>query len=449
MVLPRSMILEKEYDMCYVTKKETPIKISKILFLVCWLVYACSYIARSNFSFARSIMVEQGVIDIGEAGIISAVYFAVYAIGQIVNGILADKKSPFAMVSIGLLLIVVSNFCMTLSLPSSTYCVLWCINGFGQSMLWSPVFFVIANILHTKVRHVAITGITLCTPIGKVSCSLLSSIALKNDAWKNVFYMASAIITIVSIVWITMYLCVKRDIWVSAPELNYKQNDTNEAIQNDANKIKVFWVSGFLLCLPALLIHGLFYNGIVEVIPSILSNSYGLSASMSALLDSIIPIVGLAGVFVSNFVHRVFKKNEVLSAFILMSANILPVSVMFAMAYLGREDYVIGKYEDAVIFVIAYGMIYILQLAFGHMVVSLMAMRYSKFTLAATVSGIANAVNYGGSAIATYGMSYAISSLPLFMTILIWFGGLVVACVTLCFAKSRWKKFAIEEQFLD
>ena len=111
---------------------------------MCWLVYSAAYIARGNFSFGRSLMMDEGIIDAGIAGIISAVYFICYATGQIFNGILADRKSPFVMVMVGLSVVTLSNIAMTISGQPSWLLILWWgINGLGQSMLWSPVFFIV------------------------------------------------------------------------------------------------------------------------------------------------------------------------------------------------------------------------------------------------------------------------------------------------------------------
>ena len=90
-------------------------------------------------------MMSSGVIGVGVAGAVSAAYFILYAVGQFVNGILGDKLPPFWMVAIGLFVVVVSNLMMTVSQPEYLYVVWWGINGYGHSMLWSPVFFIISN----------------------------------------------------------------------------------------------------------------------------------------------------------------------------------------------------------------------------------------------------------------------------------------------------------------
>ena len=64
-------------------EKETKLSSSKWIFLMCWLVYAAAYIARGNFSFGRSLMMDEGLVDAGIAGIISAVYFICYVVDGI------------------------------------------------------------------------------------------------------------------------------------------------------------------------------------------------------------------------------------------------------------------------------------------------------------------------------------------------------------------------------
>ena len=431
-------------------KKQTSVGNSRLLFFACWLVYACSYIARGNFSFARSLMIEGAVIGAGIAGTISAVYFICYAVGQLVNGALADRLSPFLMVSLGLFLVAVTNFAMTLSQSAVLFCVLWGLNGIGQSMLWSPVFFIISNALNDKVKFFAVTVVSLCTPAGKTLSGLLSGVALRDGRWENVFYMASLIVVAVSILWIAVYLSVRRDIVITRQEQRCSEKRTEK--QNSSTVVSTFRMllsGGLLLLVLPLLIHGLFYNGVIEVIPSILSTQYGLSPSAAAVLDAVIPIIGVSGVFFSNFVYlKMFRRNEVKGAAFCMIACVVPVAVMLLMSLFGGDGSLFGKYADACIFVVSYGVIYVLQLAFGHLIISIMAMKYSKFSLAATVSGFTNAVNYGGSAIATYGMSYAVEELPLWGMTVLWLGCLCVAGVALFFATRRWTAFSKKNNFI-
>ena len=124
-----------------------------------------------------------------------------------------------------------------------------------------------------------------------------------------------------------------------------------------------------------------------------------------------------------------------------MAMSLLPMAVMLALTLGGDDGFLFGKYADSAMFVITYGLVYILQLSFGHFCVSLVPMRFTKFAFAATVSGIANAVGYGGSAIASYAMNYAVEKLPLWQTVIIWIGCLIIAAMFLVVALTRWNKF--------
>ncbi|MBQ9692435.1 MAG: MFS transporter, partial [Clostridia bacterium] len=245
--------------------------------ICCFIAYSCAYIARGNFSFARTLMIDGGIIDAGEAGILSAVYFICYALGQVVNGVIADRRSPFVMVIIGLSVVAASNLAMPfLSAAPIAMIIFWGINGVGQSMLWSPVFFIISNVLNTKIRFTAITLISICTPAGKISCAVLSGLSLITEKWQNVFYMASFVIAAVLLLWTAVYLSVKKDAVAQYPENKPAEELRADKAHHSFGKLII--ASGTLIMLPALAIYGLFLNGVVELIPSILSGQYHLSS---------------------------------------------------------------------------------------------------------------------------------------------------------------------------
>ena len=418
--------------------RESGLSSSKWMFVLCFLVYSCAYIARGNFAYARSTMLAEGVIDVGTAGILSAVYFGCYAVGQLINGAAADKRPPFLLVSIGLCVIAVTNAAMMLTVPPMLRIFIWAANGFGQSMLWCPIFYIISNLLHSKVRFIAITVVTLCTPVGKASCAWLSGLALSFGKWQNVFLMASSVIAAVAVLWISASLGLKKNLVAPKTEQSKEKGKTEKS----QGLLGLLLQSGVLFMLPAMLVYGLFLNGVVELIPSILVKNYDLSSSGAALLDSLIPILGSLGVIVANLLYiKVFKRNDMSSALFVMATSVVPMFIMLALTFGGNDGFLLSQYADSAMFVVTYGLVYILQLSFGHFCVSLVPMKFTKFAFAATVSGLANAVGYGGSAIASYAMNYAVEKLPLWQTVLIWIACLLFASICLIAALVKWNKF--------
>ena len=109
----------------------------------------------------------------------------------------------------------------------------------------------------------------------------------------------------------------------------------------------------------------------------------------------------------------------------------------------------IGQYADAVIFVVIYALVYLLQFAFNHIIIVLLSARFARYSRAATLSGLANAINYGGSAISTFGMTYALLSLELWQTVIIWGAVLIFASILVLLAMGKWTKFAKKEGFVE
>ncbi|MBR2461349.1 MAG: MFS transporter [Clostridia bacterium] len=421
-------------------RHESSISASKWLFVICFLVYSCAYIARVNYSTAIDGMRSLGVIDESIAGIISSVYFIVYASGQVVNGMIADRRSPFMLVVIGLVLVSLSNAAMFLFYSPAWLPVLWWgLNGFGQSMLWSPVFFIISNGLNPSFRFTAITLVSLCTPVGKISGYLFSGISLSVGGWKGVFVMGSGVIMLCLLLWIAVWLSVNRDI-----VFDYGANSDKKLPEITEPKpkmgcVRLFAVSGLLIALPSLVVHGLFLNGAGEWIPYILQNTYGLKDSVAAYLTMIVPAVGVSGVFLCNTVYAKMKNNEMSTALFFMVLSMIPVVVLYFLTASGGSLF--GMAAEAILFTVMYGLLYILQLGYSHCLISLIPMRCAMFALGATVTGINNAVNYFGSAISTYGMSLAVDRMEMTDLMLLWLGLLAIASVSVLLSIRRWSAF--------
>lgn len=422
-------------------KAETNISTSRYLFAICFLVYCTSYIARGSFSFVRSTMIEGGAIGEEIAGAISAAYFIFYALGQLINGFLGDKLPPFWMVTVGLCVVILSNIMMSVAQPSLAYVLWWGINGYGNSMLWSPIYFLLSNVINQKVRAFALTAISISSPLGKITSALVAGAALVGGRWQSVFFVVTLILAAVLLLWVTGYIVLNKSIIAPKAENNTSSSDVIKN-KKSGGLLKILIASGVIIMLPSMFVHGLFYNGVVELMPTILHEQYSMSASMSAILEIIIPVLSIAGVFVANFVYyKIFKTNDMRSAAFLMGMSLAPIGIMLLLAFFRPERYLLGQYPDAIIFVTTYALAYLFQFAFNHIVIVLLPVRLARFSCSSTVSGIANAINYAGSAISTYGMSYALLKLPLWQTVLVWGAVLVVAATLVSLAQRRWGRF--------
>jgi OPA family sugar phosphate sensor protein UhpC-like MFS transporter len=83
-------------------------------------------------------MIDAGVVDVTELGIIGAVLLYVYAIGKFTNGFLADRANIQRFMSIALLLSAVVNLLFGLTTYFMLFVILWGMNGWFQSIGSAP-----------------------------------------------------------------------------------------------------------------------------------------------------------------------------------------------------------------------------------------------------------------------------------------------------------------------
>ena len=71
--------------------KKHEIKASTLLILLCWLVYACSYMGKVNYAANINQVMIFYQVDHSSAGLVSTFFFFAYGIGQVFNGVFCRK----------------------------------------------------------------------------------------------------------------------------------------------------------------------------------------------------------------------------------------------------------------------------------------------------------------------------------------------------------------------
>ena len=79
------------------------------MFAFMFLLYALACMTKSMFSSAMAVIVEEGFMTKSQTGLINAVFWFVYAFGQILGGFLVDRYSPHKLVMIGICGSIIAN----------------------------------------------------------------------------------------------------------------------------------------------------------------------------------------------------------------------------------------------------------------------------------------------------------------------------------------------------
>lgn len=100
--------------------------------------YGFFYTCRLSLSVAKKQMIDSGVVDVNQLGMIGAVLLYVYAIGKFSNGFLADRANIRRFMSTALLLSAFSNLLFGLTTYFILFIILWGMNGWFQSIGSAP-----------------------------------------------------------------------------------------------------------------------------------------------------------------------------------------------------------------------------------------------------------------------------------------------------------------------
>jgi OPA family glycerol-3-phosphate transporter-like MFS transporter len=121
-------------------------------------------------------------------GWISSAMLIGYAIGQLINGNLADRYSPRVMIALGGFLSVSANFAISFSSSYIMIIILWALNGYFQSMAWAPGSRLISNWWHREERGKAFGLYTMAAGSSSAVTFLLSILIIRQDvSWNTLF----------------------------------------------------------------------------------------------------------------------------------------------------------------------------------------------------------------------------------------------------------------------
>ena len=407
----------------------------RMLFFACWLVYTSAYLGRNTFQASIATLLEQGVMSAGQAGLIGTCYFICYGTGHLINGILADRFSPFAMIKTGLLGSSLANLVMALCQNYSVMLVVWSLNGFFQSMMWSPILFIYSDIFSEEYRDRSILGMASTVPLGTI-LAYLCVVLTANLPWTTPFYIATAVLLAVFLAFSLTSHAARRHM-ISAEE-NHPASPAGTEESNPVKQHKAFPLllsSGAVFMLFPVLCHGLLKDGVLTWVPALVQDTYHVKASFSTLLAILLPTASLCGTYFSNFMYRrVFHKNEAATAFFFMALTSLPILAVLQMSRI-----------PIFLSVICLALISLLMTSFNYMFSTMLPTRFARYHCTATISGIFNSTIYLGSAISGYGFGSISEKWGWNVTVAVWLAITAAAALCLLLLIRPWKRFIRHE----
>lgn len=127
---------------------------------VLWMTYGSFYFCRSNISAALPGIQSELGFSKADLGWVLASLKIAYAIGQLINGQLAERISPRKLLAIGMFGSAALNVVFGFGTAIYFWLFVWACNGYAQSLGWTPTVRIAANWLSVEGRgvHIGILG---------------------------------------------------------------------------------------------------------------------------------------------------------------------------------------------------------------------------------------------------------------------------------------------------
>ncbi|MCX6167703.1 MAG: MFS transporter [Ignavibacteriales bacterium] len=122
------------------------------VFISLILGYGFFYTCRLGLSVAKKPILDAGVLNISEMGIIGSVLLYVYAVGKFANGMLSDRANIKRFMSFSLFISAIVNIVFGFTNLFVGFVILWGINGWFQSIGSAPSVVSICQWYSNKER---------------------------------------------------------------------------------------------------------------------------------------------------------------------------------------------------------------------------------------------------------------------------------------------------------
>ncbi len=349
-----------------------------------FLIYFFSYTMRLDY--AATIVAIVSDLDITNTMASMAVTgsFFTYGIGQLIFGFIGDKISPVKIINIAMLGTILVNILVSLCSNIAIITVLWCINGVCQAMLWPPLTRFVSEQVDSNKYSNAITIVGLSASIGTIFIYLLVPVVLAFTAWRNVFRCMAFFGIIILAIWFFS----TKNISMGKAEVTDRTNENK-----GASVWGLITLAGLIPIFIVIALQGILRDGVQTWLPSLVKEQFNLSEETSVLSTTIIPIISMISVTISNTIYRKLQ-NEVKTA-----------AIMFAVAFGATIPMLFGANVPALIMVVLAALISGCMHGVNLMLISFVPKRFSKYGMVSTFSGILNAFTYLGASISTYGFA--------------------------------------------
>lgn len=405
-------------------------KKSRLIVAALWIVYAASYFIRTCYAAAIAPIVAEGHFSKSEIGLVGTAFFICYGAGQLISGLIGDKVNPFFMIIFGAAAGGFCCFLMPLAASMPVMLFIWGANGVFQSMLWSPILRIFSETIDKSLSKKAILNVSLSLPVGTICAYLVSTFIIKYSGWQLVFISGGIIIILSAVLVVLVLLYSKKDLSVKAKTKSYDFEDKSNVPKGKQGVLSLAVLSGlFIIMLPSFL-HGMMRDGITNWVPTMITELYGVSPSFSVFLTIVLPVFNAFGAYAVVPLYKKLGENEMKTAGVVGALALVPLLLLLLKNRM-------SVYVIIVLLALTTSVMY----ALNYLIISLVPVRFSKFSCTSSVSGILNSAAHIGCAVSSYGFGAVSEKAGWNAVIIIWIAAALMTALLSFLSNIKWNRF--------
>lgn len=357
-------------------------KKSNFLIFLCWAAYTAAYVGRLNYNASMVEILAQLGTTKEAAGTVSSFFFFAYGAGQLVNGLLSKRYNTKYSVTIALVASCVINFSMTFCQGIDAMKILWLFNGVFQSILWSSLIKTLSDNLADNKLSKAVMVMSTTVASGTFAAYGLAALfsALK-VSWTCIFYVASAVVGVVAVLW-----------FVGMSTINKSEKNSKTENKTSTKKLSLTpaFVMGVAVILVCAVTNGFIKDGVTTWVPSILKEEFGVPSSLSIIVTLLLPVLSIFGASLVKVLHKKQKNENALNGIFYLATMILVGLIILTL-----------NLKSAPLTLVLFGGIACLMAAVNNVITSVVPL-YSRDKIDSGLSaGLLNTFCYVGSTLAT------------------------------------------------
>lgn len=258
------------------------------------------------------------------------------------------------------------------------FAIIWAVNGYIQSSIWSPLIRIISTVLPEEQRAPACSNIIISTAVGTFGTYLLSTLILETAKYDSVFTVPGLILTSAGILWFALTNAVIKK---TKRIIIHKTGQPDNNRKNYALFPLLFYSGVFFMFVPTAMM-SMMKDGITTWTPTIISEIFDLPSSAAVLITSLLPFSNMLGAAASQIIVKRWMKNEMKAAAVLFSAASL---LLIFMLIFGMNSL------PALILIMAF--ISSVLIAVSNIFIGLVPYGFGNYGRSSTVTGLLNSAN--------------------------------------------------------